>query len=141
MTISSSIIGPIIPPSIVMVIYGVTMKVSIAALFASGLVPGVLIGVALMLVAYFISVKKGFSSHGRASLKEILARLRDGLLGLMIPIIILGGISSGIFTPTEAAAVGVAYGIMTGFFVLKPSGFPIFRICFGAPPLPVPWCF
>lgn len=126
-TISSSIIGPIIPPSIVMVIYGVTMKVSIAALFASGLLPGLIIGAALMLVAYIISIKKGFSPKPRASMAEILSKLKDGLLGLMIPIIILGGILSGIFTPTEAAAVGVAYGVITGFFVfktLKISDFP-----------------
>lgn len=127
-TISSSIIGPIIPPSIVMVIYGVTMKVSIAALFASGIIPGLLIGIALMLVAYRISLRKGFGCSKRASFKEILLKLKDGIIGLMIPIIILGGILSGVFTPTEAAAVAVAYGIVTGLFIfktLKVSDFPV----------------
>ena len=126
-TISSSIIGPIIPPSIVMVIYGVTMKISIAALFASGIVPGVLIGLGLMLVAYVISRKKGYGFRERASLKEILFRLKDGLIGLMMPVIILGGILSGIFTPTEAAAVAVLYGCIAGLFIfktLKISDFP-----------------
>ena len=69
-TISSSIIGPIIPPSIVMVIYGVTMKVSIAALFASGFIPGLLIGISLMVVAYIISRKRGYGSKGKSSFKE-----------------------------------------------------------------------
>ena len=126
-TISSSIIGPIIPPSIVMVIYGVTMKISIAALFASGIIPGLLIGLGLMLVAYVISKKKGYGFRKRASLKEILFRLKDGLIGLMIPVIILGGILSGVFTPTEAAAVAVFYGCITGLFIfktLKLSDFP-----------------
>ena len=103
------------------------MKVSIAALFASGIIPGVLIGLALMLVAYVTSMKKGYGFRQRASLREILSRLKDGLIGLMIPIIILGGILSGVFTPTEAAAVAVLYGCITGLFVfktLKISDFP-----------------
>jgi tripartite ATP-independent transporter DctM subunit len=127
-TISSSIIGPIIPPSIVMVIYGVTMKVSIAALFASGMIPGLLIGLSLMLVAYWISHKKGFGRQQRASVGEIMARLKDGIIGLMIPIIILGGILSGVFTPTEAAAVAVLYGVITGLYIFKTltwSDFPV----------------
>lgn len=127
-TISSSIIGPIIPPSIVMVIYGVTMKVSVAALFASGIIPGILIGVTLMIVAYFISRKRGYGRQKRATLREILAKLREGLIALLIPIIILGGILSGIFTPTEAAAVAVAYGIIAGMFIfktLKLNDFPV----------------
>ena len=127
-TISSSVIGPIIPPSIVMVIYGVTMKVSVAALFASGFIPGLLIGIALMVVAYFISSKRGYSRQRRATLKDILAKMREGLIALLIPIIILGGILSGIFTPTEAAAVAVFYGIIAGMFIfktLKLSDFPV----------------
>ncbi len=126
-TISSSIIGPIIPPSIVMVIYGVTMKVSVAALFASGFIPGILIGVTLMVVAYFISRNRGYGGQKRATFREILSKLREGLIALLIPIIILGGILSGIFTPTEAAAVAVAYGIIAGMFIfktLKLSDFP-----------------
>lgn len=126
-TISSSVIGPIIPPSIVMVIYGVTMKISIAALFASGFVPGFLIGISLMLVAYIISRRRGYGSKGRASFSEILAKLKNAIIGLMLPIIILGGILSGIFTPTEAAAVAVAYGCIVGLFIfktLKLSDFP-----------------
>lgn len=118
-TISSSIIGPIIPPSIVMVIYGVTMKVSVAALFASGFIPGILIGVTLMVVAYFISRKRGYGGQKRATFREVLSKLREGLIALLIPIIILGGILSGIFTPTEAAAVAVAYGIIAGMFIFK----------------------
>jgi tripartite ATP-independent transporter DctM subunit len=127
-TISSSIIGPIIPPSIVMVIYGVTMKESIAALFASGFVPGLLIGLSLMIVSYIIARKKGYGHKPRASLGEILRQSKNAFIGLMIPIIILGGILTGVFTPTEAAAVAVAYGVIVGLFVfktLKLSDFPL----------------
>lgn len=127
-TISSSIIGPIIPPSIVMVIYGVTMKESIAALFAAGFVPGFLIGLALMIVSYVIARKNGYGRKPRASFGEILRSSKNALIGMMIPIIILGGILTGIFTPTEAAAVAVAYGVIVGMFVfktLKLSDFPL----------------
>ena len=127
-TISSSVIGPIIPPSIVMVIYGVTMKESIAALFSAGFVPGLFIGLALMAVSYVIARRKGYGRKTRAPLGEILRQGRRALVGLMIPIIILGGIITGIFTPTEAAAVAVAYGIVVGLFVfktLKLSDFPL----------------
>ncbi|SHF44829.1 TRAP transporter, DctM subunit [Desulfacinum infernum DSM 9756] len=127
-TISSSIIGPIIPPSIVMVIYGVTMKESIAALFASGFVPGLLIGLALMAVSYVFARKRGYGRRERAGLREIALEAKNALVGLMIPIIILGGILTGVFTPTEAAAVAVVYGIVTGMFffrTLKWSDFPL----------------
>ncbi len=111
-----------------MVIYGVTMKESIAALFASGFVPGLLIGLALMLVSYVVARKKGYGYRPRASFDETLRQSKNALIGLMIPIIILGGILTGVFTPTEAAAVAVAYGVIVGLFIfktLKLSDFPL----------------
>jgi len=111
-----------------MVIYGVTMKESIAALFASGFIPGLLIGLSLMLVSYYFARKRGYGSKPRATMKQIASEGRHALVGLMIPIIILGGILGGIFTPTEAAAVAVVYGIIVGLFIfktLKISDFPL----------------
>lgn len=127
-TISSSIIGPIIPPSIVMVIYGVTMKESIAALFAAGFVPGLMIGLALMLVSYITARIRGYGRKKRTSMMEIVRQGKNALIGLMTPVIILGGILTGVFTPTEAAAVAVVYSIIIGLFVfktLKLSDFPL----------------
>jgi len=127
-TISSSIIGPIIPPSIVMVIYGVTMKESIAALFAAGFVPGLMIGLSLMLVSYIIARIRGYGRKKRSSLMQIISEGKKALIGLMTPVIILGGILTGVFTPTEAAAVAVVYSMIVGLFVfrtLKLSDFPL----------------
>jgi TRAP-type transport system large permease protein len=127
-TISSSIIGPIIPPSIVMVIYGVTMKESIAALFAAGFIPGLMIGLSLMLVSYIIARIRGYGRKERSSMKQIVHEGKKALIGLMTPVIILGGILTGVFTPTEAAAVAVVYSMTVGLFVfktLKLSDFPL----------------
>ena len=119
-TAASSIIGPIIPPSIIMVIYGSMMSVSIAGLFAAGIVPGVLVGVALMLLSARISKKRNYPKGKRmASLREIGAAFRKAFIPLLTPVIILGGILTGIFTPTEAAAVAVFYAMIIGFFVYR----------------------
>jgi tripartite ATP-independent transporter DctM subunit len=119
-TAASSIIGPIIPPSIIMVIYGSMMNVSIAGLFAAGIVPGLLVGVSLMLLSARISSKRGYpKGDRRATLKEMGAAFRRAFIPLLTPIIILGGILAGIFTPTEAAAVAVLYAMLIGFFVYR----------------------
>jgi TRAP-type transport system large permease protein len=119
-TAASSVIGPIIPPSIPMVVYASIMDVSLAGLFLAGFVPGVMIGVGLMVVVYFIAKKRNYPvHHKRATFPEFLKALREATLGLILPIIILGGILTGVFTPTEAAIVAVAYGLFIGFFVLK----------------------
>ncbi len=119
-TAASSIIGPIIPPSTIMVIYGSIMGVSIAGLFAAGIIPGLLIGLFLMIMTYIISVKRNYpKSEKRASFKEIWAVFKKSILALIMPFIILGGILSGYFTPTEAAAVSVFYAFIIGFFVTK----------------------
>jgi len=119
-TASSSVIGPIIPPSIPMVVYASIMDVSLAGLFLAGFVPGVMVGFGLMLVVYIISKKKNYPVHSsRATFRQLLKAFKEAILGLIMPVIILGGILSGVFTPTEAAVVAVAYGLFIGFFVMK----------------------
>jgi tripartite ATP-independent transporter DctM subunit len=119
-TAASSVIGPIIPPSIPMVILAMVSPVSVGALFLAGFVPGVLVGVGLMVLSYFIARKHNYGSkRPMAPARELLASVRGAIIPLLMPIIILGGILSGIFTPTEAAAIAVAYAIFVGFFVLR----------------------
>lgn len=119
-TASSSIIGPTIPPSNMMVIYGSITGVSIAGLFAAGFMPGILIAVMLMIFAGIISAKRGYPKKERmASLKEIWVSFKEAFLALLMPVIILGGILSGLFTPTEAASVAVVYAALVGFFVFR----------------------
>ncbi len=119
-TASSSIIGPTIPPSNIMVIYGAFMQVSIAGLFLAGVLPGLLIAAVLMVMTARISKKRGYPvGERRATLKEILVAFKESFVALLMPVIILGGILSGVFTPTEAAAVAVAYSMFVGFFVFR----------------------
>jgi tripartite ATP-independent transporter DctM subunit len=114
-TSASSVIGPIIPPSVIMVIYGALMNVSIAGLFAAGIIPGVLFGLSLIVVNIFISKKRDYPKRENPpSLKEVATSFKSSLPALFMPIIILGGILGGVFTPTEAAAVAVFYAIMVG---------------------------
>lgn len=123
-TAASSVIGPIIPPSIIMVIYGSLMQVSIAGLFAAGLVPGLLLAAALMAYVAFRARRDNLPV---ASLKEdvppLATALRRALIPLMMPVIILGGILGGVFTPTEAAAVAVLYALLVGVLVYRNLGF------------------
>lgn len=119
-TAASSIIGPIIPPSIIMVIYGSMMNVSIAGLFAAGIVPGFLVGAVLMLLSARISARRGYpKGERRATAKEMAVAFKRAFIPLLTPVIILGGILTGAFTPTEAAAVAVFYAMAVGFFVYR----------------------
>jgi tripartite ATP-independent transporter DctM subunit len=119
-TASSSIIGPIIPPSIPVVIFALVGSVSVGGLFLAGVVPGVLIGFGLMIVAYIISRRKNYGSkHPLVSLREFGSSFVGAFIPLLMPLIIMGGILSGVFTPTEAASVAVAYAVVIGFFVLR----------------------
>lgn len=119
-TAASSVIGPIIPPSGIMIIYAYVMGESVAALFLAGIVPGVMVGIGLMLMIKLMADKYDFpvaskkatwGERGQASLKAFFP--------LLTPVIILGGILAGVFTPTEAAAVAVAYALFIGLFVIK----------------------
>lgn len=112
-------IGIIIPPSIAFVIYGVTAEVSIGKLFIAGIVPGLLVGSALIIASLIISRKKNYGLEKKASSQEVWAAFKDAFWGLMMPIIILGGIYGGYFTPTEAAAVAAVYGLLVGIFIYR----------------------
>ncbi len=116
---SAGSLGIVIPPSIPMILYCLVMNVSVAKLFMAGIGPGILIGVVFMGYTVIQAKRHGWSSHKKCSLKESLAVLRKGAWGLMLPIIVLGGIYSGIFTPTEAAAVSVVYALFVEFIIYK----------------------
>ncbi|SEA29238.1 TRAP transporter, DctM subunit [Desulfuromusa kysingii] len=119
-TASSSIIGPIIPPSLLMIILGVAAEQSIGTLFVAGYVPGILIGVSLMILTYFISIKRNYTFRAeRTSFRQGLIIFRKALIPLLMPIIIIVGILAGIFTATEAAAVACVYALFVGLFVTK----------------------
>ena len=119
-TASSGGLGVVIPPSIPMVIYGVSGNQSIAKLFIAGFIPGLLIAGGLMLVNYQRCRKRGYRGSGHTwSGKDILKALREGFWSLMAPMVILGGIYSGFFTPTEAAVVAIFYTLFVGIFIHK----------------------
>ena len=115
-TAASSTIGPIIPPSITMIIYASMTNLSIAKLFLAGVVPGVLIGVSHLTVNYVYAVKRNYPQEKRATLHEAWQAFRGAFWALVAPVIIIGGITSGIFTPTEAGTVTVFYALLLGIF-------------------------
>jgi tripartite ATP-independent transporter DctM subunit len=114
-------IGPIIPPSIMMVLYGSLANVSIGKLFIGGFLPGVLIGLGLMIVSYFICKKRGYTANAgpRPPLREAIWILADASWALFMPVLIIGGILSGLFTATEAGVVAVFYALAVGLFVYR----------------------
>ncbi|MGI6142393.1 MAG: TRAP transporter large permease [bacterium] len=112
-------VGVIIPPSIPMVLYAVQAGVSIGRLFLAGFGPGILMGLSMMAVVYIISKKRGYVGTAKISFREGLVAFKDSFFALLMPVIILGGIYGGIFTPTEAAAVAVVYGVLVGFFIYR----------------------
>jgi C4-dicarboxylate transporter DctM subunit len=109
----------LIPPSVAFVIYGVITETSIGGLFAAGVIPGLIMGAALILPVYLISKKHGWGGDRWGTREEIWQALKEAFWGLMAPIIILGGIYGGIFTPTEAAVVAVFYGFFVGVFIYR----------------------
>jgi tripartite ATP-independent transporter DctM subunit len=124
---ATATIGPIIPPSIIMVIYALAdSRVTVAGLFLAGVLPGLLLGGALMVVNHVVSVRRGYgSATRRQSWRERLAALGRAIPILAMPAIIIGGILSGAFTPTEASAVAVFYALLVGLFVTRTLNGPI----------------
>jgi len=118
-TCSSAIVGPIIPPSIPMVIAASLAGISVGGLFLAAAIPGLLIGLLLMLVVYLVSKKKNYPSHERSSFVEILKAGKDSFFALLTPVIIVGGILSGVFTATEAAGIAVVYALLVAIFVYR----------------------
>jgi tripartite ATP-independent transporter DctM subunit len=118
-TAASSTIGPIIPPSIPMVIYASIASVSVGKLFLAGAVPGILMGVSLMIMVYFVAKKRNYPVHAAFSAKEATLSFVDGFMPLLTPVIILGGILGGVFSPTEAAIVASAWALILGMLVYK----------------------
>jgi tripartite ATP-independent transporter DctM subunit len=119
-TISSAAQGVMIPPSHNMIIYSTAAGgVSVGALFMGGIIPGILLGLILMIVTYVIAVKRNYPKGEPVKREEIPKIVREGLLGLLTAVIIIGGIVSGIFTATESAAIGVVYAFIITFFVYR----------------------
>src|SRR5699024_5472595 len=127
--VSAGALGIIIPPSIPLVLYGVSGSQSIGDLFIAGIIPGLLVGLLLMVYSYFYSKKNGYTGTGEPfSFKRLFSALNDAKWSILIPIIILGGIYGGLFTPTEAAVVAVVYATIVSLFFhkeIKIKDFPI----------------
>ncbi|MDW7675227.1 MAG: TRAP transporter large permease [Bacillota bacterium] len=116
---SAGSIGVIIPPSITMIIYAVIAEESVGRLFLGGFIPGILIGLALMVVCYIISKKKNYPKEEQTSWVNIFKTFKDAILSLMVAVIVMGGILSGIATATEAAVLAVVYAFILSFFIYK----------------------
>lgn len=126
---ASATIGPVIPPSIPFVVYGGITGVSVGKLFLGGIVPGVLMGLFLMVAIYFIAIKRGYERSKRPPLLDILKEIFHSIPILLLPLIIIGGILSGIFTPTEAAVVAVVYAFFLGTIILRVTDiYEVFRL-------------
>lgn len=119
-TISSSTIGILVPPSIPMVLYGVTVGSSIGALFLAGIVPGILVGLLLMVAVYVMAKRKGWpQSEKRAPVGELWAAFKDAILSLLLPVFLLGAIVTGLTTATEAGVIGVLYALFLAGVVYR----------------------
>ncbi|MCL4113188.1 UNVERIFIED_CONTAM: hypothetical protein GTU68_021585 [Idotea baltica] len=122
-TAASSTVGPIIPPSVPMIIAATLSGLSVGKLFLAGALPGLLLGVGLLFTAYFISKKKNYPKHERSSLGQVARGFVDTFWSLLMTFIILYGIIGGIFTPTEASIIAVLYALIIGVFVYKKLNF------------------
>jgi C4-dicarboxylate transporter, DctM subunit len=116
-------LGIIIPPSITFLVYGSVAEVSIGKLFIAGIVPGIFIGLVLMVVGYIIAKKQGHKPDPKPTAKELWSTTVSAIWGILMPVIVLGGIYFGVFTPTEAAAVAIVYSMVIGFFIYKELTF------------------
>lgn len=118
-TVASSTVGPIIPPSIMLVMYAVIANVSISRILIAGFIPGVLMALFMSFYVYYISGKRGYGSVGKFSVHNCFIALKDAIIPMMMPIIIMGGILSGIFTATEAGVIATVYALIIGLFVRR----------------------
>lgn len=125
-TVASSCVGPIIPPSITLVLYGILAGEDVGKLLIAGIVPGIIIALFQMVYTHFYAVKMDYPSYPKATPREMGKAVTSGFSALMMPIIIIGGTLSGVFTPTESAAVAVLYGIIIGFFIYRNLKIPQF---------------
>ncbi|MGM0826310.1 MAG: TRAP transporter large permease [Pseudomonadota bacterium] len=116
---ASGALGVIIPPSIPLILYGIAANVSVGDMFIAGILPGILVTLSLLVFAYFFARANGLQGGEKSSLKDVLRAGRKAILAILMPIIILGGIYGGIFTPTEAAVIAVAYSFMVGFVIYR----------------------
>ncbi|QJQ99006.1 TRAP transporter large permease [Halomonas sp. PGE1] len=112
-------LGVIIPPSIPLILYGIAANVSVGDMFLAGIIPGLMITLSLLLFAYAFARVNGLGGGEKSSLKEVVTAGRKALLAILMPVIILGGIYGGIFTPTEAAVIAVAYSFLVGFVIYR----------------------
>lgn len=130
-TASTSVVGPIIPPSVPMVIAGTLTNLSIAKLFVGGIMPGLIMGLGFIIPTYYMAKKRNYPKHERVPMKERVKIIKDVIWALLMPLILMVGILSGIFTPTEASIVTVLYAFVVGIFIYKEIKlkdiFPIFR--------------
>jgi tripartite ATP-independent transporter DctM subunit len=122
-TAAAATIGPIIPPSLPMVIYGVTADVSIGRLFMAGFIPGILMGLSLMAMVVLIARREGFPRQAFVGFGGMVKAFRESVWALLTPVVLLGGMFSGYFTPTEAAAVACLYALFLGFVVYRTLDF------------------
>jgi tripartite ATP-independent transporter DctM subunit len=118
-TAASATIGPIIPPSLPMVIYGVLAEASVGGLFIGGILPGLLMAVSMMVMVRHYAVKNNYPREAFPSLREVWRAFRDAFWAVMTPVLLLAGIAGGVFTPTEAAAFAAAFALFLGVFVYK----------------------
>lgn len=119
-TASAGSIGVLIPPSIPFVMYGVVGTVSIGSMFIAGIIPGIILGIALMINSYFTAKRNGYEGTGEIpTFRDVLKAINDAKFALLVPVIILGGIYAGIYSPTESAAVASVYALIIGVFVYK----------------------
>lgn len=122
-TAASSCIGPIIPPSIPMVVYSSLAGASIGKLFIGGIIPGILMGVTMMVISFIIAKKRNYPRVQGITMKQIGVSFVEAIPGIMVPVILLGGIYGGIFTPTEAAAMAAIYSLLIGVFLYRKITF------------------
>lgn len=120
---ASGTIGIILPPSIPFITYGISANTSIGNLFMAGIIPGILMGLTLIIYVYFIAKKNGYKSSEKTSLKRFGISLKESILGLLMPLLILGGIYLGWFTPTESGAVATIYGLIVSLFIYRTLKF------------------